>query len=455
MTAFTTSTTSKMPTVSIPLPLAVLRGIGRDPIQTMENGWRKNGDLFAFKVANQKFIVVSNPEYAREVLINQRTTFLKPALSPQGDLLMLVLGNGLVSNADYDSWFSRRRMMQPMFHRRRLGAMAAKMLDAGDRMLERWAQLPSGAAVDIDHEMMQVTMDIVTQVMFSSDVLDQAAHIGDAVNHALKYVFDQRKPLKMPRFVPTPANLRFQRSLETLDQLIYGLIDKRRGHEAEYDDLLSMLLEARDEDTGEGMKRQELRDEVATIFGAGHETTSHTLAWTLYLLAQHPQVMTKLQAEVDTVLDGHSPAVAALKQLPYTQMVVEESMRLIPSIPAVPRYASQPTLIDGVEVPVANVIVSIFNIHRHPDFWDSPEAFDPERMTPTRKKARHRLAWMPFGAGQRMCIGNNMALMESQLLLAQMVQRFNFRLVAGQKVEREMAVALRPKNGIKLHIIPR
>lgn len=444
-----------LPSISIPLPSALLNGFGRDVITSIENGWRNKGDIFAFQVATQRFIVVSNPEYAKEVLINQREVFLKPAASPQGDLLSLVLGKGLVTNADQESWFSRRRMMQPMFHRRRLGAMASKMTDAGTRMLDRWAALPEEANIDIDQEMMTVTMDIVTQVMFSADVLDQSHEVGEAVNSALKFAFDRRKPINMPLFVPTPANLRFRKARKTLDELVYGLIDERRGHESEFDDLLSMLLEARDEETGEGMARQELRDEVATIFGAGHETTSHTLAWTLYLLAKHPHVMAKLQAEIDDVLQGSPPTLETLRELPYTTMVLEESMRLIPSIPQIPRYVSQPTTIDGIEVPVGLAVISIYNIHRHPDFWDDPEKFYPERMTPEQKKARHRLAWMPFGAGQRLCIGNNMALMESQLLLAQMIQRFDFALVADQKIEREVAVALRPKNGLKMRITRR
>lgn len=435
---------------------AVISGAVDDPIQTFGDGWKQYGDLYQFQVKGVPVTIVSHPAYAQEVLTTQRDVFQKMGHSPRGDVLALVLGQGLITNHDTESWMTQRRMMQPMFHKRRLAVMAQKMGEAGQRMLDRWAQYDSEQTIDINHEMMLVTMDIVSQTMFGSDVLERATQVGDSINDALHFAFSRRGLFAWPLSWPLPQHIRYKKAMKILDEIVYDMIDQRRGHEHEYDDFLSMLMEARDEESGEGMDRLQLRDEVASFFGAGHETTSHALTWTLYLLSQHPEAMAKLQKEVDGVLNGRLPTFDDLPNLPYTKMVFEEAMRVYPPVPMLPRYAVKETFVDGYHVPARSItLMSIWNIHRNPDVWENPEQFMPERFEPEQMKARHRMAFMPFGGGQRMCIGNNFALIEGQMLLAMMVQAFDFTLQEGYKPELDLAITLRPKHGLPMRLSPR
>lgn len=443
----------QVPVYKMSLLRALLSGAVDDPLKTFSAGWKQYGDLYRFEVRNVPVTIVSHPAYAQEVLVTQRDVFQKMGHSPRGDVLALVLGRGLITNHDTDSWLAQRRMIAPMFHKRRLAVMSQKMEEAGQRMLERWATLPQQAEVDINHEMMLVTMDIVSQTMFGSDVLDRAGALGDSVNDALHFAFGRRGLFALPMSWPLPQNFRFKRAMRILDETVYDLIDQRRGHEHEYDDFLSMLMEARDEETGEGMSRLQLRDEVASFFGAGHETTSHGLTWTLYLLAQHPEAMAKLRNEVDGVLNGRPPTFDDLPNLPYARMVFEEAMRLYPPVPILPRYPVAETGIDGYGVPAGSItLLLIWNIHRHPEIWERPDHFIPERFAPEQVSERHRMAFMPFGGGQRMCIGSNFAMIEAQMLLAMMVQAFDFTLQPGYNPELDLAITLRPKQGMPMRL---
>ena len=435
---------------------ALFSGAISAPIEPFEKSWRELGDLYQYKIRQFPVSIISHPEYAQEILVRQKEVFQKMGKSPRGDVLALVLGDGLITNHDTDSWLSQRRMMQPMFHRKRLASLSEKMAEGGQRMLDRWARRPAGTMVDINQEMMMVTMDIISQSLFSSDVLQDANRVGDSVTEALHFAFSRRGLITFPLSWPLPAHRRFKKALEVLDELVYTFIDQRQGHEHEFDDLLSMLMEARDEETGEGMTRLQLRDEVASFFGAGHETTSHALTWTLYQLSQNPDIMEKLQDEVDGVLNGRLPTFADLPNLPYTKMVFEEAMRLYPPVPILPRFAMEETEIDGYHVPGRTIsLISIWNIHRHPDVWEDPLTFKPERFAPENSKERHRMAFMPFGGGQRMCIGNNFALYEGQMLLAMMVQNYNFELKEGFEPVLDLAITLQPKTGMPMRLTPR
>jgi cytochrome P450 len=244
--------------------------------------------------------------------------------------------------------------------------------------------------------------------------------------------------------------------MDEVDDLLYGIIRDRRASSEEYDDLMAMLLAARDEATGEGMDDKQLRDEIITIFGAGHDTTANALSWVWYLLSMHPEVLKQLQDEVDTVLGDRSPTAADLPNLPYTLQVFEEAMRLYPPSPAVPREALEQTTIGGYHVPDgAKVLLNIISIHRNPAFWPEPDKFKPERFAPGVNEKRHRFAFMPFGGGPRQCIGNNFALMEGHLLLALMAQHVELKLVPGQDVKREIAITMRPRHGLQVTYHPR
>ncbi|HEX7199402.1 MAG TPA: cytochrome P450, partial [Dongiaceae bacterium] len=255
----------------------------------------------------------------------------------------------------------------------------------------------------------------------------------------------------------TPKNLRFRRARAALDRIVNGMIAERhRSGEVEKDDLLSMLMSARDPQTGEGMSDPQLRDEVMTIFLAGHETTANALSWTWYLLAQHPQAEGKLHQELDRVLGGRAPRFADLAELKWTRMVIEEAMRLYPPAHAIARRAIGADCIGGVRVPAgASVSISMYVTHRNPHLWPDPERFDPERFAPAAVAGRHRFAYLPFGGGPRICIGSGFAMAEAQVILATVAQRYRLRLAGDHAVEPIGLVTLRPKNGLRVTLEPR
>jgi cytochrome P450 len=424
-------------------------------LAAFERNFKKYGDLFQLKLGPSNIYVISSPVLAQEILIDRNKDF------PKNDgILGLLLGNGLVTNNDHESWLVQRRMMQPMFHRQRLADMGEKMLAASTRLtarLETQLETQSNSSVQIDlaEEMFQVTLDIIMQVMFSADMLGQAGTIGPAISEALHFVQGRiQNPIRLPMNWPIPSHQNFHQAKHTLDQVVLEIIANRRASQnsgqAKPGDLLDMLLEARDADTGEAMSDAQLRDEVLTIFAAGHETTAHTLGFAFVALAQHPEVLARVQHELDTVLEGRAPTMNDLEHLPEIKRVLEETLRLYPAAPLVsPRVNVRDEQLAGFDLPKNSLLlISIFNIQRHPDFWPEPERFNPNRWLEPGEQ--HRLAYMPFGAGPRKCIGNNLALMEGQLILASVLQHYELHLEPGQSVIPEQAVTLQPKGGLKM-----
>jgi cytochrome P450 len=429
-----------------------LRDLRGDLLGTMSRSLATYGGIVRFRVGPQVIHLLSHPDVVHEVFVERTQDFLK--LKPQRGL-GIVLGNGLLTNDDHESWLSQRRMMQPMFHRHRLMTMVDKMTAAGERMLDRWQNLHSSGngTVNIADEMMRVTLDIITKTMFSIDLLGEASKIGPAMKFATIFVVDQaQNPFSPPVSWPTPRNRTFHQAVRTLDEIIYRLIRQRMTSGEVYGDLLDMLLEARDADTNEGMSEQQVRDEVLTMFAAGHETTSSALTWIWYALAQHPEVLARLQSEVDSVLGERAPTMADLSRMPYIQHIFNEGQRLYPSGPILFRRAGSDTTLGGYHIPDQSLIfISVYNVHRHPEFWHDPTTFAPERW----ENEHNRLAFIPFGSGPHMCIGNNFAMLESQLLIAQIVQRYELRLVPDQRIETEVAITMRPRNGLLMTLHPR
>ncbi len=433
-----------------------LREFGRDALSVAEAGWKQYGDLYALDLGPRALYVVSHPELAEAVLIDGKNIYQRSKAFEGGTPLTYVVGLSLLTT-DGESWLAKRRLMQPIFHRQRIQGMGEQMAAAGRRLLERWEALPDGAPVDLSREMKHVTLDIINRTMFGVDVLPEIDRIGESVDVGLHYIAGRiRAPIRLPSSWPTPANRRLRAARDLLDGYLYRVIDQRRASGEHPGDLLDMLLEARDEDSGLGMDDLQIRNEVASIYGAGHETTAVALAWTWYALNQHPEVLRKLQAEVDGVLGGQTPTTADLPQLPYTLMVLEEAMRLFPPVPFTARTAVSDGALGGYTIPKGGVVLlAINNLHRHPDFWSEPAAFRPERFTPEAKAARHKLAYMPFLSGPHLCIGNNFALMEGQLLLAMMAQRYTPTLVSPTPPERDVAVTMRPKGGLPVRLVRR
>jgi cytochrome P450/ubiquinone/menaquinone biosynthesis C-methylase UbiE len=427
----------------------------RDILQAMAAGQRDYGDVVRYRLGPVNVYGISHPEPAQQVFMDPKRVFGK--LGPDNPL-RLVLGEGLLTSSDHESWFRHRRMMQPTFHHSRITSLFDKMLGCATEMLDRWVSFTPGQTVDIHREMMQVTLDIVSQTMFSTNVMNDMDAIGpDAVNVTIEYAFQRlQNPLSLPTSWPTPRNRRFKQVMRQLDGLLYRIIKERRSSNVPHDDLLDMLLGARDEATGQGMSDKELRDEVVTTLAAGHETTAITLTWAWYLLSQHPEIAARMEREIDTVLGGRIPTIADLPSLPYTLQVFEESMRLYPSAPIIPRLTSEATTLGGYELPAGSrVLVNLFNLHRHPDFWPDAERFDPDRFAPAARKQQHRYAYLPFGAGPHLCIGKSFALMEAHLLLVLIAQRYRFQHLPGHVVQNHASITLRPRYGMLMTVHPR
>lgn len=424
----------------------------RDALNAFVKISQNYGDITRFRSGFWYTYCVTHPDYVKHILQDNHLNYRKGIIS---DLFLKpLLGDGLLTS-EGSFWLRQRRLMQPAFHRQRLAQFGTIMTDATQTLLARWQTWHSqGQGFDVAEEMMRLTLSIVGQTLFSADVSGTADAVGPALTVAQEHVnYRSTHVFSLPEKYPTPRNLRFRRAVASLDHIVYGLIEERRRTGEDPGDLLSMLLNARDEQTGEGMSNQQLRDEVMTLFLAGHETTANALTWTWYLLAQHPQVADKLRAELAYVLAGRIPTVADLPALRYTTMVIEEAMRLYPPAWALSRDSLDWDEIGGYTIPPKSTINIIpYITHRHPDFWPNPETFDPERFSPERSAGRPRYAYFPFGGGPRQCIGSNFAMMEATLVLATIAQLYRVEVDPGHPIALDPLITLRPKHGIRVHL---
>ncbi len=441
------------------IPLALgprgnfLFGIGpeavRHPINFYMRMRREYGDVVRMRgLPTLYWHLVSHPSGVEHVLQTNQHNYRKGKLFNKP--LSLVVGEGLLTS-EGEFWRRQRRLAQPAFHRQRIAALGGTMTAAVEEMSRRWRGFEkSGEPFDIATEMTRLTLQIAGRTLFGVDLGGEAGKVGSALRVAFEHLnYRMSYPWALPEALPTRRNRRFLRARRVLDEVVYRIIRERRGRGADTGDLLSMLLLARDEETGEGMSDEQLRDEVMTILIAGHETGAAALAWAWHLLAEHPEVEHKLHAELQKVLGGRTPTVEDLPALPYTRMIFDEVLRLYPPAWALLRQAIEEDEIGGCRIPAGSILtVSQYVTQRHPDFWDEPEKFDPERFTPERVAARPRFAYFPFGGGARQCIGSNFALMEAQLVVATLAQHFRPRLLPGHSVEPDPTFTLRPRGGV-------
>jgi cytochrome P450 len=358
-----------------------------------------------------------------------------------------ILGEGLLTS-EGELHLRQRRLMQPLFHSRRVNGYAETMVSCAERASQVWRD---GGRVDAHREMARLTLAIVGQTLFDADVEGEASEIGVALTHAL----DSIKTLTLPwsaviAALPIPAMRRLRRSRERLDQTIYRLIRDRKADDREGPDLLSLLVSAR-EDSGEPMSDEQIRDEAMTLFLAGHETTAAALTWTWFLLAKHPDVEARLHEELDAVLGGRPPGVDDLERLHYAEMVLSEAIRLYPPAWLIGRRALVDFEVGPYLIPArAIVILSPYVSHLDPRWFPEPERFDPERWTEAQRATRPRWAYFPFGAGARTCIGQGFAWTEAKLVLATLARGWRLRRVPGHQVELHPRVTLRPKGGMPM-----
>jgi cytochrome P450 len=410
---------------------------------------REYGDIARYHFAHYPAIQINESSLVHSLLIEHANDTDKG--ETQHNAFEPVIGKGLfISEGDLHR--QQRKLMAPSFQPRHIVNYADTMVRYSDMAQRNWHE---GQTINIDHEMTALTMSIVGKVLFDADIFTETDELGSAMTTVLAFVgYTFWNLFPIPLSWPLPRSTRARKALTVLDTHITHMIEDRRARANEEDnDLLSILLRARDEEGRGGMSNKQLRDEALTIFGAGYETTATALTWTWYLLAQHPEIYQRMCTEIDTVLGGRTPTHADLPNLPYTLQVFKEAMRLYPPAYIVVRVALRDFNLNGYQIHKFETLMpSIYAIHRRPDYFPDPEAFQPERFTPERERELPRYAYMPFGAGPRICIGNHFAMMEGHLLLAMLAQQVTFELVPGQHIypDPSKALTLRPNKGIKM-----
>lgn len=430
--------------------MGVMREFNRDTLGFITR-LRDYGDVVRSRFLYVHAYFLYNPADIESLLTTNAKSYRK-AESLRSPFFHRLVGNGLVTS-EGEFWRRQRRLAQPAFHRQRISSYGNIMVEYAERAIAKWEDSEQR---DIAKEMTRLTLEIVVKTLFNSDVSNDADHIGQTLSEIVK-PFASQATLKWiaDNRLPTPGHYRYFNAVREIDKIVYRIIAERRASGSDEGDLLSMLLQAQDED-GSQMSDAQLRDEVMTLFLAGHETTALALSWSWYLLAMHREAEKKFHDELEGVLGGRAPEVSDLPKLRYTEAIAKEAMRLYPPAYAVGREAVEDTEIGGYRVPRKTQLFAFqWVTHRDPRFFERPDEFEPERWTSESIQSLPKYAYFPFGGGPRQCIGNYFAMMEIVLLLATIGQRFRFSLLKEHPVEVLPVLSLRPKNGIKVKLLHR
>jgi cytochrome P450 len=423
----------------------------RNPFEFTLKQSQKMGDFYMMPFLHRKIFVTTNHEVVAHVLQKNQKNYRK---SPAYRQLRLAIGTGLVTS-EGEFWRSQRRLVQPAFYKTQLEDLFVGMgIVTGKYLAELKAKTALGKPLDMAKEMMEATARIVLKTLFSTEDTADINEMYRVMMDAQDYlVYRTVKPYMIPFTYINGMHRKFKRDIAWFDRYIYDLIEKRRNDPNPPNDLLTMLLTSKDEETGQAMSDRALRDEAVTLFAAGHETSATALSWALWLLSQHPGVVQQLRSEIDAQIGDRMPGFEDLRKLTYTMQVIQEVMRLYPPGFAIGRQPMAEDEVLGVKIPTNGIVfISIAAMHRDPRYWERPHDFYPEHFNPEADKMRPKMAYLPFGAGPRMCIGNHFALMEMQLLLAVLVREFDFELVEGHPVEPEPLITLKPKHGILMKV---
>lgn len=430
--------------------LGVLPELRRDSLGFLMRTFTQYGDVAAYRIGPLRSHLLAHPDALKYVLQEQVKQYTKEHVSYV--IMRRIVGNGLLTSQG-DFWLRQRRLAQPAFHRQRIAAMGDAMVTRAEALLAEWETAAgAGRPVDVGAAMMRLTLQIVGDALFGADMAGEAAVVSRNFDILSAQTVERFRTFNvLPPLLPTRANREWHRAKRELDAVVYKIIGERRRRGDDTGDLLSMLMLARDEETGAQMSDNQLHDEVLTMLLAGHETTATALTWAWAMIDAHPHVAAKLHAELDEVLGERAPTVADLPRLAYTRMIIDETMRLYPPVYILSRKATADAVIGGYHIPKGSAVdLSPYVTHRHPAFWPDPERFEPERFTPEQTATRHKYAYIPFSTGPRMCIGNNFALMEATLVLATLARRLRLRLVDGRIPQPEPLITLRPRGGMQM-----
>ncbi len=423
------------------------------PLATLTMAMRECGDIAAVEFPQVRGHLLFHPDHVKSILVDHAKDISKD--TPGFNALRLLLGNGLVT-AEGDFWRRQRRIAQPAFHRAKIMALGGAMVAHAERTATEWeAAARAGRVVDVAEAMMRLTLGIVADTMLGVDVSRDAAEVGRAITFLLHDLNERIvRPWLPPVDWPTPRNRRFREARDVTFRVIEAAIATKRAQpDSRGGDFLRMLIEARDEETGEGMTDAQLRDEVATVVAAGHETTANLLAWTWSWLSRVPEVRRRLVAELRDVLGDRPVTAEDYARLPYTRMVLAESLRITPPVWLLSRRVTREIRLgDYTLEPGSVAFLAPWATHRHPRYWDNPEGYDPERFAEGAGEGRPTYAYFPFGAGPRKCIGEVFALVEATLLLATLARRFAPDLLPGVVPDPEPVITLRPRGGLPMRM---
>jgi cytochrome P450 len=426
-----------------------LPAIARDPLGLLMRCLHEHGDVVRIRMPGMEWFLVSHPDHVKHVLIDHARNY------PRGrsyDQFRLILGDS-IATTDGAAWRPLRRVAQPAFHRDSVAGMAGMMTRCTGEMIDRWVErLAPDQPFDVAAELHQLALRIIGHALFSTDLqADDAHELGESVGIALEYVAGSTNPFRLPSSVPTPGNRRFARAMKLFEKTVLDMLAERRETGDHPHDLMSMLLDAVDPDTGEGLSHLQIRNEMLSYLIAGHETSATTLTWICYLLSLHPEVARRVDEELARELGGKTPTFESLGKLVYVEQVIDEALRLYPAAYMLTREVASEDRIGGYTIPAKSwILLSAYVSHRRHDFWENPEGFDPDRFTPENEAGRHACAYFPFFAGPHKCIGQALAMTEMKLVLATLRQRCHLELLAGFEPEVDPQITLRTRNGMMM-----
>lgn len=425
---------------------AINYGIGfvRDPFAVLNNSTHRYGTIVRFGIGDRCVHLIHQPEHVQHVLLDNNRNYEKS--SPFG-LLKLLFGRGLLFN-EGSSWFSQRRLLQPSFQPKQVAARADGITHVIGSTVDAWPRADADN-INIEDDMTHLARRIIGELLFGMELPNELDVILESEDSKFAFLLGN-VPL-------TPQNITYKAAMRRVDKTVYGIIAERRASDNESVDMLSMLMSAVDKDSGECMDDTQLRDEIVTLLFSGFDTTSRTLTWVFHALAQNPEVEAALHQELETVLQGRAPHVNDLPNLPYTQMLVKETMRMFPANAIIGRRAKADDVIDGHAIPAGSYLtISPYLAQHSAKIWDKPERFDPLRFAPEREKTIGKFDYYPFGAGPRQCIGKGLAMMTIPLAVAMIAQRYRFTSLPGFVVEHDIKVTFQSRRGIraKRHLRP-
>ena len=443
----------RLPPKTVGLPVAgSLFKFLKDPLKFLIEARANYGDIYSLDLGVTDIVILNHPRQADYVLRKNFRNYNKGGA--MWKTVRTVLGNGL-GTSEGDFWRRQRRMIQPLFHRKHLNVLTDMMVDVIDEQVTGWQGYAKQKPFNVAHALHPITMKVIVKTMFGTGIDDEdlnavsqsAAFINDYIPRGMLTSF-------LPAWIPLPGRHHYATCIRTVDRVVQNVIERRRQlSDHNHSDLLTMMLHTEDAETGERMTDKQLRDEAVTMFLSGYDTTAGTLTWVFHILTQYPEVTAKLQKEVDEILGKGRPSLADLSQLTYSRMVIQETMRLYPPLWWVSRTATEDDEIDGFYIKAGTMVAPMpYVIHRHPAIWDNPNKFDPERFSRERFKARHKLAWLPFGAGQRQCIGRDFSIMESQLILARILQNYKITAVPGNVAQLKVSTTLKTQKGVFINL---